>query len=211
MNAWWDSLTLMERVLACIAIPSTLILVIQTIMSLIGIGGEHDMDSDHDTGTELSHDAHAEALNDGHEHSHEHDNTGLRLFTLRGLVAFLAVSGWGALAISRSGHPMLTALGLGFIMGFIAMLLVAAVLKLFVVMQSNGAIDMTNAVGLDGTVYLTIPAQGQGKVSLILQERLSEYDAVSENGETLKTGEEVTVTGLTEDNRLIVIRKAEEQ
>ena len=209
MNAWWDSLTLMERILACIAVPATLMLVIQTILSLIGIGGEHDMDydSDNDINHDVGHDVHAESSHDGHEHNHEHGNEGLKLFTLRGIVAFLAVSGWGALAISRSGHPWFTAMGLGFIMGLIAMLLVAAVLKLFVVMQSNGALDMDNAVGLDGTVYLTVPAEGQGKVSVILQERLSEFDAVSENGEEIKTGTEVTITGLTEDNRLIVIRK----
>ncbi len=60
-------------------------------------------------------------------------------------------------------------------------------------------------------MYLTIPAGGQGKVSIILQERFSEFDAVSQNGETLKTGTEVTVIGLTEDNRLIVKSKQQAQ
>ncbi|NMA36906.1 MAG: hypothetical protein GX942_01230 [Papillibacter sp.] len=217
MSAWWDSLTVLERILACIAVPATLVLILQTILSLVGLGGEHDMetdadhDIDHDIDSDTDHDVSHEIDHDGHEQGYEHSEAGLKLFTLRGIIAFLAVYGWGALAVSRSGHPWFTAMGIGFILGLAAMLLVAAVLKLFITLQSNGAINLENAVGLDGTVYLTIPAGGQGKVSIILQERFSEFDAVSQNGETLKTGTEVTVIGLTEDNRLIVKSKQQAQ
>ena len=50
MSAWWESLTLLGQVFACIAIPATLILVIQTIMSIIGVsgGGDGDVDADGD-------------------------------------------------------------------------------------------------------------------------------------------------------------------
>ena len=42
MLNWWNSLIPAQQVLALIAIPSTLILVIQTIMVLIGFGDGGD-------------------------------------------------------------------------------------------------------------------------------------------------------------------------
>jgi hypothetical protein len=94
-------------------------------------------------------------------------------------------------------------------MGFAAMLLVAAVMKLFLAMQSNGAIELENAVGLGGTVYLTIPGAGggKGKVNVLLQERYAECDAVTGEAEPIPTGSEIVVTGVTEEGMLIVAKK----
>lgn len=39
MNHWWLSLTALERIYACIAIPATLLMVIQLVVSLLGLGG----------------------------------------------------------------------------------------------------------------------------------------------------------------------------
>ncbi len=211
MSAWWASLTLLQRILACIAAPATLVLVIQTLLSVAGLAGEHDLDgSEHDVGHDGAHGFEHDQSGGG-EHDSGHDNgaSGLRLLTLRGIVAFLAVYGWGALAISRAGHPWLAAVGFGLLMGFAAMLLVAAVMKLFLAMQSNGAIELENAVGLGGTVYLTIPGAGggKGKVNVLLQERYAEFDAVTEEAAPIATGSEIVVTGVTEDGMLIVAKK----
>ena len=49
MRIWWESLTLLQRVFACIAIPSTLLLIVQLVLSLIGLGDhEGDLDADGD-------------------------------------------------------------------------------------------------------------------------------------------------------------------
>lgn len=47
MTAWWQSLTTLEHALLYIAIPATLILVIQTILLFVGggLGGEDCGDS----------------------------------------------------------------------------------------------------------------------------------------------------------------------
>ena len=45
MQAWWESLTALERVFAAAAIPATLLLIIQLITTLIGLGGQ-DGDAD---------------------------------------------------------------------------------------------------------------------------------------------------------------------
>ena len=44
MLIWLESLTALERVLLYVAVPATLILLIQTVLLLIGLGGGHDAD-----------------------------------------------------------------------------------------------------------------------------------------------------------------------
>ena len=35
---WWNNLQLVEQILYCIAVPASLILIIQTVMMLLGLG-----------------------------------------------------------------------------------------------------------------------------------------------------------------------------
>ena len=79
--------------------------------------------------------------------------------------------------------------------------------KLFAAMrrlQSSGTMDLHNAVGQPGEIYLTIPAGGTGKVQVTVQNRLSIFDAVAGNGAELKTGAAVKVTGLRGASIMVV-------
>lgn len=57
-------------------------------------------------------------------------------------------------------------------------------------MQESGNLDTRNAVGQTGEVYVPIPADGRGKVTLVVQDRFMEMDAVCPAG-ALKTGQQV--------------------
>ena len=48
MMDWWNGLDLTEQIFALIAIPSTLVLLIQTLLMLFGIGDGVDTDLDLD-------------------------------------------------------------------------------------------------------------------------------------------------------------------
>ena len=238
MQAWWESLTALERVFACVAIPATLLLLIQLVTTLIGLGGHEgdtdgpdldgdgvpdDLDLDGDgipdgldldgdgipDGLDLDGDGVPDGIDDtsGETEVH-HEGFSLRLFSFRGIVAFCAVYGWGALAISRAGHPLLLALVVGLILGFAAMLLVAVTMQLFVRLQSDGTVDTANAVGLTGEVYLSVPAsrEGEGKVNVVIQEKMTECAAVTDEDRPIPTGEKVTVIGLTREKQLLVMR-----
>ncbi len=231
MQAWWESLTALERIFACVAIPATLLLLIQLITTLIGLGGQDgdaegpdldgdgvpdgvDLDLDGDgipDGVDLDGDGVPDEFYEqpGEAEVH-HEGFSLRLFSFRGIVAFCAVYGWGALAISRSGHPWLVALLVGLILGFGAMLLVAVTMQLFVRLQTDGTVDTANAVGLTGEVYLPVPPfrAGEGKVNVVIQEKMTECAAVTDEGESIPTGEAVTVIGVTREKQLIVMRRA---
>ena len=60
MFEWWESLGDIGRIFACVAIPSTVILFLQTILMLIGIGGgslgADDADADTGLDTDIDND-----------------------------------------------------------------------------------------------------------------------------------------------------------
>ena len=73
-------------------------------------------------------------------------------------------------------------------------------------MQQSGNIDVfKSAVGCEGTVYLTIPAErkGLGKVQITINNAIREYDALTD-GEALQTGVPITVTEVLNDHTLVV-------
>ena len=230
MQAWWESLTALERVFAAAAIPATLLLIIQLVTTLIGLGGQDgdadgpdldgdgipdgiDLDLDGDgipDGIDLDGDGIPDEFYESPgETEVQHEGFNLRLFSFRGIVAFFAVYGWGALAISRSGRPWLVALIVGLILGVAAMFLVAVTMQLFVRLQSDGTVDPGNAVGLAGEVYLSIPPQrqGEGKVNVVIQEKMTECAAVTDEERPISTGEQITVVGVTREHQLIVMRR----
>lgn len=247
MNAWWESLTWLERMFAYVAFPATLLLILQTLMLLFGLGHDADADADADVdgdfdagldldgdgipdgvdldgdgladgavwGAELDTDAGADGPDADGDGATDGDHDaggpfgGLKLFTLRGIVAFLAVCGWGGLWLLHMGlHPVL-AVFLGIAMGFWAMLLMALFLRVALKLQDDGTMDHRNALGKAGAVYLTIPAgrTGAGKVHVMFQEQLHELDAVTDDPAPIPTGTEVVVIGLSGENTLVVCRK----
>ena len=84
------------------------------------------------------------------------------------------------------------------------MWLMAWLFKLMKKLQSDGTSRIENAVGQEGSVYLTIPAQDIGKVQLSVNGRLSVMDARSANSQTLATGSQVKVTRILNGNILEV-------
>lgn len=186
MLTWWNNLILSQQIFAVFALPATLVLVIQTVLLLLGMGNE-SADS-------------ADAPVDGAKEAdfmQEGVDPGLRIFTVRGLVAFFAVGGWVGIALVDQGIKTATASLLALAAGLLALLFVAWLFKVLLRLQSSGNIDIGNAAGSIGSVYLRIPAggKGSGKVTLTIQERTREFDAVTESDEELATGSEVTVTG----------------
>lgn len=209
MLNWWNSLDALQHFFAYVAIPATLILCIQTVLLLFGLGagGDGELDSDTsglDTGDGTAPDLDAPDTDvpdswdgeSGHDLAHD---PGLRIFTIRGLVAFFSVFGWAGLALSRSGVPGGVSTLIAFLLGLGAMVVLALMLRGALGLQSDGTMDLKNALGLCGTVYLTVPPrrQGTGKITLVLQGQLGEFEALTDEAEPLKTGQSVQVIGLS--------------
>jgi len=197
MLNWWNELPVTQQIFYMIAIPSTVILLIQTILLMFGLGDGHDADFDADSDGDV--------LGD-HDLSHDMEAahaSGLRILTIRGIIAFLAMFGWTGVAALDMGAQTPVAFALAFLSGIVALIVVALIIRASFKLQQSGNLDMQNAVGQIGEVYLTIPKDGHGKVTLVVQERYLEMDAVCHE-RTVKNGEQVKVVSVTPSNTLIV-------
>lgn len=199
MIEWWESLSLIQQIFGLIAIPSTVILIIQTILVMVGVGeveGDVDVDFDADVadGTHV-----ADSAN------------GFALISVRGIIAFLAVGGWTGIVLESAGAHIAVTLIVSLSAGFLALLAVAWLMRMTSKLQDKGNISLKNAVGKTAKVYIAIPETGKsGKVTLTFQGRYTECDAVTQSGTTLTPGELVIVTGLADANTLIVKKAPKE-
>ena len=209
MFEWWESLGTAGHVFACFAIPSTVVLFLQTLLMLIGIGGSSLAGEDGDADVSADVDTDASADLDGDAEAETELDGGLRLFSIRGILSFLTVTGWvGVLGVEMEWDLAITIL-VAAVSGFAAMLMIAFLFRLVFSLQSDGTEDIRHALGVAGSVYLRIPPmrKGVGKVSLMLDGRLVEKNAVTDEEETLNYGEQIVVIGISGGTELIVKRK----
>ncbi len=134
-----------------------------------------------------------------------HTDASFKMLSLLGITAFLMMFGLGGRAMleSRPGET-LPALIVGLLAGGISMWLMAWLFKAMKKMQSDGTSNIQKAVGLEGSVYLTIPANDVGKVQIAVSGRLSVLDARSATGQVLSTGARVKVAHIANGNILVV-------
>ncbi|MBQ4065296.1 MAG: hypothetical protein IJD10_04290, partial [Clostridia bacterium] len=136
------------------------------------------------------------------------DVDGLTVFSLRGIVAMLCIGGWSGIALLDTAlHPVI-AVVIAVLLGAAALIGIAYLLRALIRLQASGNILVEKAVGKTGKVYLTVPAQrkGSGKIHITVQETYTEFEAVTDDGEAIKTGESVTITSVDESGRLVVAR-----
>ena len=204
MALWWQSLTTLEHVLLYVAVPATLLLLVQTILLLLGGGGPGaDLDGDGipDGAADLDGDGIPDGWIDvdGDGIPDAPDTTGapLQIFTLRGVVAFFALFGWGSLWLCQF-LPAWLALFLGVQIGVAGMVGMALLVRAALNLQTDGTLRLRGAIGQTGSVYLTIPPvrSGRGKVTVLVQDQLREFEAETESSAALPTGSTVLVTGL---------------
>ncbi len=223
MQAWWDALDILGKVFALIAIPSTLILIVQTIMMFIGIGSDG---ADADAGADVADDVPDDIPDDVSGSGIFGDDVpggtdidavdvdtphepGLKILTFRGVIAFLAVFGWVGLELVRREVSSIIAIGVGIISGLAIMVVMAFLIRELFRLQSSGNYDIRNAVGSSGAAYIPIPAQrsGKGKVTVTFQDSTHELEAVTDDEEDIPSYSEVLVVGISGKDTLIVKRK----
>lgn len=203
MVTWWNSLSVLGQVFACLAAPATVVMLIQSVMLLFGFAGGSDSDADADMDADVDLDGDAQGDMDPGAHdagAGDVPDHGLALFTVRGIVAFFAVGGWvGILCTSLHVAPVLSVL-LAVLAGWATLYALALLMRAALKLQSSGNLRPEYAVGKQATVYLTISAGGtaDGKVNLVLQERFCEMKAIT-LGEAIPTGRTVTVVGIKGD------------
>ncbi len=207
---WWNSLSLAAQIFYCIAVPSTLVLVIQTILMFIGLGEDADGDVGTDTDVDVPDDISDTDTDGGFDEDLDPNGLdGLRIFTVRGVIAFLVMFGWVGALLESMDVSLWINIPVSAVCGFSMMTLLAFLFKAVMGLRSDGTIDVRNAVGTAGKVHLTIPParMGEGKVHILLQGAYVERDAVTDDEEPIPTGSEVVVVRVSGETTLVVRRK----
>ncbi len=207
MLEWWNGLEQFMKIAYCVAIPATLLLIIQTVLTLIGFGDSGEGLNVSDTsGIDVDFSVDADVASSGGDVSVGHDasqgaGAPFQFFTVQGFVTFLCVFGWMTIVLRKGGMSPYASAGIGFLIGLASMFGVAKLFQASLKLQSNGTLNLTNAIGKSATVYIKIPgkAAAKGKVNLVVQERLIECDAITLGRSDIPTGSSVKVTAVRND------------
>jgi hypothetical protein len=196
------------------------IMVCQFVLTLIGMG-DHGADGADAGGHDLHLDGHHGDASDGHADGHDshaaenHTAAANWLFSVisfRTVVAAFTFFGLGGLACQSAEVSLLPTFVIALGCGAAAMYGVHFLMRSLHRFGADGTIRISGAVGKTGTVYIPIPADksASGKVQLNVQNRLVEYEAVTDSGEKLPTGARVVVTGVV-NSRILVVEREREQ
>lgn len=189
ISSWWGELTTLESVYWAVAIPASGILVI--LMILTFLGGEVDADVA-DADLEVEGDA----------------GIGFQFFSLKNLVGFFTVFGWVGLAMIDGGYSTLATLAVSSLCGLVMMTIMAAIFFLLMRLAESGTLNMKNAIGKHGEIYLIVPGKrgGMGKVQITIQGGLRELSAMTDDEHDLPTNSIITVTEIIDEHILLVTK-----
>jgi membrane protein implicated in regulation of membrane protease activity len=191
LSAWWEALTLIQKIFWVIAGPSTLLLIIQLILTFVG-GEIDDIDIDSDIDFET-----------------DHGGIGYQFLTFKNVLGFFTMFGWIGLACLDFGFGIFISVVVAFIAGLIMMALMAFLFYQMSKLQQSGSMRIESAIDQTGEVYLTIPKNrdGVGKINITLNGTLREMDAVTDDPEPLKNGSIVQVLDIVSGNLLLVTKR----
>lgn len=193
MNEWWEALTSLQKFFYVVSIPSTIILVLQFILSFIGVGdGDVEIETDMDvTDTDLS-----TAI----------EIADFRFVTFRGIIAFLSIFGWVGAVLAAGNMNVAIILLLSTVSGLLAMGFVAYLFYAVSKLQSSGNLDYKKSIGGYAEVYIPIAANNEsvGKIQVNVSGRLIEAEAITHDDVVLKTGDIVRVVDVFNETIFVV-------
>ncbi|MCM1502392.1 MAG: hypothetical protein NC115_06965 [Bacteroidales bacterium] len=195
ITEWWASLDPFMRTLWIVALGSSLIFVIESIMTFIGAdaGDTGGIDMDFDTGIDDLSNADGSSL-------------GSNLYTFRNFVNFCLGFGWTAILLRQKVDSTGLLLLIAIAVGIALVAIVMYMFKLLGSMQQSGTINVyKSAVGCQGRVYLTIPGErsGEGKVQISINNAVREYTAITD-GDTIANGKAIKVVEVIDSSTMLV-------
>lgn len=190
-SEWWNALSGLQQIYWAIAIPFSIIFIIMLILTFIG--GDADTHVDMDVDTEIDSDT----------------GLGFHFFTIKNFVAFFTLFSWTGIACLGSGLSTGMTLFISVGAGLGMMLLMASLFYFFGKLADSGTLNINNAKGAIGEVYLPIMAKrgNIGKVQITVQGSLRELEAISDDEGDLPMGTVVTVLDVI-NNHLLVVTKS---
>ena len=192
----FENLTLLNWIFLVSALLGGSLFIARVILMIIGMGDGEAPDAGHDFHVDIHADVHADmgadAVNDiGHDAdgSADSSDSAFKIISLQGIMGFFLMFGTVGFTMHRiAGAGAVISVAGGSAAGFATMWFTARLLTALLRLQSDGTVDIRNAMGKEGTVYQRILPGGTGKVQIVVQNRLMEYEAMSQRNEELPTG-----------------------
>ncbi|MEK6232818.1 MAG: NfeD family protein [Luteolibacter sp.] len=187
IDNWWDALNFNLQVFYGIAIVALVALMLQLVLSLFM--GMDDVEGGGMDGGDF----------------HDHDS-GMSIFSIRGVTAFFTGFGWTGVILTKRGFGLPMTLVLSLLVGGALMVAIYLMMRSFMRLQSSGTLDYGNAVGVMGTIYVTVPPaqRAGGQVEIMIQGRLVTAEALQKGSEPIQPGTKVTVVERIGSSTLIV-------
>lgn len=170
-----------------IAIPVSLIFIVQTVMTFMGTDSSDGLAADFDG--DFSGD------------------TPFQLFSLRNLVNFLLGFSWSGISFYSTISNKGLLIGVSIVIGMIFLLLFFLIIRQLQKLAEDNSFKIEETVDKTAEVYLKIPGEksGTGKVMISVRGSVRELSAITE-GETIPSGSLIKVVKIESGNILIVER-----
>jgi len=176
------------RVFWYLAIPASIIFLIQTIMTFIGADASDGIDVDFDGDL-------------------DHGHAPFQLFSFRNLINFMLGFSWTGISFYAliTNRPLLILLSV--VVGVVFILLFFVIIKQIQKLAEDNSFKTESLLNQSGSVYLRIPEKrtGTGKVQVSIKGSFREIDAIT-NEEQLASGVAVRIVKI-ESNNLVLVEK----
>jgi hypothetical protein len=163
-----------------IAAIASILLVVQLLLTALGFG-DADVVDDFDV-----------------------DST--NVISFRSLTGFFGGFGWAGVVLLENDFSLTVAILGGLVVGGGFMMSFAYLMRIFYSLRESGNIDLRNAIGHVGTVYVSIPpsGSGSGQVRVMVQGRLQVLEATTTAADRIPSEHRVRITEVVDAATLMV-------
>ncbi len=183
---YFDHLEPLLKTFWFIAIPASIIFILQTVLTFVGADASDGVDADFDS--DLS-----------------ETDAPFQLFSLRNLINFLLGFGWTGISFYDSISNKTVLILISLLVGILFVIVFFVVIKQIQKLAENNSFNIQNTLDKTAEVYLTIPAKksGKGKILVSVNGSFHELDAITEKDE-IKSGLVVKIVKIESENLLVV-------
>lgn len=184
IGGWWNELTLAKQLFYGIGMVAALVSLILAALALTGVDGGHDFD--------------APASGDVDD--------GGGILSVKPLTGFFLGFGWAGGLAMDAGLSLLVALALAVAAGGLLMATVVLLVRMILSVRSDGTMQIEQALGAVGTVYVTVPAAKApgGQVIVNFSGRQETFGALHAGERSLASGEKVKVSAIVDRHTVLV-------
>lgn len=188
-NSWWAGLGLANKIYWGIAVPSTILFLLQLLLSFFGGGEQPDDTPDVDVTSD--------------------HGIPFQFITFKNMVGFFTIFAWTGIACLDAGFSQGITLLVSTVSGIAMMCLMGGIYYLLSKAGADGTLKMEKAIGQVGEVYLTIPSRRRntGKVQIKVMGSLRTLDAMTDADHDIPNGKLISVSEIINDSILLVNEK----